>query len=305
MQRVGSPPHDVLEALTEGGRQDLPRIGRAHGEDRAGVEDAALEVVHAAEALQLIGPEQVLREPREIQRAARVQALVLQVVDRQHGARRAERPLAQRRVEERGNQARRPVVAVDDVRDPAGGDAGIEAGPGEEMGAFARVLARRVDLAGAVVILVLDEPGLDLRGHGLRPDAAARLAGVAADADLQARQQHAHAFRAGDRAVERRDHADLMAERPHGLSEGRDGVAQPAGLGPGREFRGEVQDLHAGGVGRGARPSRLSAGTKAISTIRASPIATLPARSCTVPRPEKPGWPGATPCRSSSSDFDP
>ena len=94
VQRVGAPPHDVLEAMTEGGREDLPRIGRAHGEDRAGVQDAALEVVHAAEALQLIGSEQVRRKPGEIQRAARVQALVLQVVNRQHGARRAERSLA-------------------------------------------------------------------------------------------------------------------------------------------------------------------------------------------------------------------
>ena len=182
------------------------------------MQDAAFEEVDAAEALEFLRAPEEFRQAEISHEPPRVQALVLQIVDGNHCAGAAERGLLERGVEQHGHEARGPVMAMDHVRDPARREAGVEAGPAEEGRAFAGVFTGGVDLPGAVEVLMLDEPGFEARRHLERAHAAGRPARIATDADLEGFDERAHQLASGDRAVERRDGADVVTERGQGLA---------------------------------------------------------------------------------------
>ncbi len=111
-------PHPVL------GRADLGGVGRRHRGDPVGQREPRLEVADRAvvfDAVQRIGMRRQA-DPRE--ELARKLSLKRQVVHRHDRA----RPRRASVMEQRGNEARLPVVGVDDVgpitRDGAAGDRG-------------------------------------------------------------------------------------------------------------------------------------------------------------------------------------
>ena len=135
---------------------------------------------------------------------------MLQVMNREDRPRGPQRRSLERGVEQHGHEPGRPIVAMHDIRNPVGGQAGIQRGAGVESGAFAGILSGRVDLAGAVEIVVFDEPGFELRRDRLGADAAGALAGIAVHADLERLDERAHLRPPGDGAIQRRHRAHLM-----------------------------------------------------------------------------------------------
>ena len=53
-ERAGASAHDFVEAVAEGRREDLLRVGRADGDDLVGMQDAAFEEVDSAQAFELL-----------------------------------------------------------------------------------------------------------------------------------------------------------------------------------------------------------------------------------------------------------
>ena len=101
---------------------------------------------------------------------------------------------------------------MNDIGNPVELQAGIKGGTPKETGAFGGVFAGGVDLAGPVVIFVLDEPHLRRRREVNGADATGRFGGVATHFYLERIQQRAHLLTSRDGAIKRGDHADVMAE---------------------------------------------------------------------------------------------
>ncbi len=230
---------------------DLARVGGAHGGHDVGRHDALLEQVDAAVELEPFDREVLPAQAQRGQRGAREDALVGEVVDREHRARRRERGgLGHEGLEVAGHEGGGPVVAMHDVDRAAAGDAlahDLGRGPrqdGEAQGVVGVVLAALAVDAGAIEEAGrVDHDEVDLRGeppvehrHVERPLSQRELQRREA-----ARQEEPLLF---ERRVARHDDGDRVPEGPQRLGEGRRDVGQAADFDEGRELGRDEGDVH-------------------------------------------------------------
>ena len=235
----------AVEPLAVVGGLDLVGIGGADGGDLVRVDQAALHKGGRAEELELVAGVGVPAQAHEVLDVVHAEhALVLQVVDGEH---RVDALVeGQGRVltlEQHGDQARLPVVAVQDVGLVVDQGQGLEHRPVEEGEALALVAAPAVDRGPVVVELVIDE----VEGHAVeleRFDAA--VLPPPAEVDVKVRQVlHLLPPLGRDVAVQGKDDAHFRAQLLELLRKGAGHVRQTAGLDKGYALRGCKQDLHA------------------------------------------------------------
>ena len=119
VQHARPRPQQAVKAAALLGREDLAGVGGAHGGDRIGKRQPALDERKLAVKLQRPRVEQRRRQAEFGQRAGIEQALVGEVVDREDPAHRRLVPgRGERQIDRR--QAGMPVVTVQDLRSPVG-----------------------------------------------------------------------------------------------------------------------------------------------------------------------------------------
>ncbi len=109
---------DVVESLAKEVGADLIGIGRADGRDAVGVVERAAHVVDSVAPGQLVARGRAVVQAEDVaEHTARIDALELEIVDREDGLDvAAGRPVAVDLAEIDRAQRRVPVVAVEDVR---------------------------------------------------------------------------------------------------------------------------------------------------------------------------------------------
>ena len=116
----------MVEAEAAGGAFDFLSVGGADGGEFGGVVEAGLHLVDGAAALGAVGAELLRRDVGEGEHARVGVALMFQIMDGEDGGGLSKRGVAQGGVEEEREQAGGPVVAMDDIGNPAELEAEIE-----------------------------------------------------------------------------------------------------------------------------------------------------------------------------------
>ena len=181
---VSTRVEEGLEADASLFRADLVRVGGGDGGDHVGGHDGALEKVHVATEPDGAARPRRVGQTEDGEFLAPVDALIVEVVDRENGrdvVEPAVAPVAPR-PEHRGERGM-PVVRVEDSGPPVEPFQGLDRGPDEEREAPKAVVpalvVRRVDLAAVEERVVCDEvdrheaAGQQVPGGG-RPCASAR-----------------------------------------------------------------------------------------------------------------------------------
>ena len=238
----GTVAQHMVDAEAVLRRLDFVGVGRRNRRDFRRVVKRALHHVQPAEALVVVRREKPPRQAEIIDDVLGAKTLVLQVVNREDRSCAGDAPPVVPRVEHRGNEPRRPVVAVNDVGNPIRLLAEIDRRAAEEGEAVGVVAALGINLGSAEKVVVFAEANLRLVERH-RPDAAIR---VHAETELRAdgigiRRPFADSFHG---AVKRREHADVVPAFRDGFRQRGDRVAEPAGFGIRRDFRGNHQDFH-------------------------------------------------------------
>ena len=243
-QMAAARAQQALEPLAVIGGLDLLGVAGADGGDLIRIDQAGLQVVRAAVALELVGGEQAVAQAQGVLHVLDAEdALVLQVVDGEGRAHLAvEGEVAVLDIEQRGDHAGLPVVAVDDVRLEAQVRQRVDDCAAEVAVALVLVAAHAVDVGAAEVVLIVHEVERDaLIDQGL--DAAVLVTPAQLDLKL-ALILHLLAEGIGDGAVQRQDdaHVDALALQ-HG-GQGARHVGQAAGLDKGDAFGSGKKNSH-------------------------------------------------------------
>ena len=250
-QRLRSFAQDAIEASAALRSLDLARVGRAHGRDAVGRDDALLQQVDPAVELDPVDPERVPAETDRGQVALGEDALVGDVVDREDGARRGERRrLRGEPAQVRGYEGRGPVVAVDDVERATARDSlARELGRGTRERGEAEGVVRIVLSALAVDAGAVEQAGdvdhdeIDLGGEP--PVEQGRLDLPVAEGEPQGREatREEQTLRL-ERRKPRQDDRHGVPQRAEGLGEGGRDIGQPPYLDEGGQLGRDEEDLH-------------------------------------------------------------
>ena len=243
-QVVAARAQQALQPLAVVGGLDLLGVAGADGRDLVGVDKAGLEVVCAAVALELVRGEQAVAQAQRILHVLDAEdALILQVVDGEGRAHLAvEREVTVLDVEQRGDHAGLPVVAVDEVRLEAQVRQRVDDCAAEVAIALVLVAAHAIDVGAAEVVLIVHKVERDALVHqGL--DAAVLVTPAQLDLKL-ALVLHLLAEGIGDGAVQRQDDAHVHAlALQHGRQSARH-VGQAAGLDKGDTLGSGKKNSH-------------------------------------------------------------
>ena len=262
-------PQIAIEAHAAFRGTDLVRVRGRDGGDHVRGDDCALEEVHVAAVLDRAARPHVVGEAEAREFLAAVDALIAEVVDREHGRDVVEpgvapvAPGAEHR-RERGM----PVVRVKDAGPPVEPFQRVNRRAHEESEApEAVVLAlfvRRVDLIPVEQRVVRDEVDRhDAPGQEI-PEQAHRMRATE-DRDLEGRHrglgpQVAPPVPACRLEVEGHEHVHVVASGGERLGEGADDVSESSRLGERDALRGEMRDAQARLSSR-ERPRRASSWT--------------------------------------------
>src|SRR5699024_7359250 len=158
-ERTGAGAEQAVQALAVVGGLYLLRVGGADGGDVVGKDDAALdERTHAVELKAVGGVGQFAQRNHFLNVVDLEQALILEVVDGKDGLDvLVLLQFAILYIQHRRDEARLPVVAVDDVGHEVDQRQALEHGAAEVGEALALVGAVAVDVVAAEVLLVVDE----------------------------------------------------------------------------------------------------------------------------------------------------
>ena len=224
---AGAGAQKPVEAAAHLGGLDLPRVGLAHRGDLRGVEDAGLQEGQLPVEFGAVDLEGRLRHAEPGQGVPGEQALIGEVVDRQH----ARHPPAAPGEIGRG-QGRLPVVEVQEVGRPVGVGAGGEVRRREAEAGEAQVVVAEIAVLVAVGRAVaLVEVGAE---QHVDPQAVGRLdqaevAGRNPREALEAGDHRNLGERRADLPVARDQHADVVVRHQRPGQGGRD-LAEAAGL---------------------------------------------------------------------------
>ncbi len=247
-------PDHAVEPETVLGALDLAGVGRRDRVDHLREHGPALQVAQRAVVLEPIRRAEV---PGQAERAERVHAelaLVADVVDREdtrHATKRRIVPVEH--LQEDGDEARLPVVGVEDARPLAAAAEVLECRARKEGEAQA-VVALAVEARPVEEGRVVDEDDLDA-SVGLQ-------AGVPGGArePVERDQHRAGQLRRGGcaRAVARKQHRHAVTEPHEGFRQGRGDVGKTAALDEGAHLRRDERDVQ--GVGQCATPRTNASG---------------------------------------------
>ena len=257
------------------GRWISSRVGRAHGGDRVAEVHAGLQQADVIPELQPVDGEQIpaqaeARQPRLVD-----DALIRQVVDREHRRHRAERRVAREVLAQiRRRQPGLPVVGVHDVDRRRLPRRPLERGDDQE-GEAQRVVGE-VDAAAVVEPgTMVERRALDQHRARARRRVAPRRARPRTDVPATAAETSCAPLPGRHAAVAWREERHLVAEPAECARQRAGHVGQAAGLRERRRFRGDHQHpqrrrrtprgarfRHGGGSGSSGRPGarRMRAG---------------------------------------------
>ena len=241
------------------GIEDLGRVGRRHRGQRIRKRNPRLEEIDLPVILKLVWGEVLPPDPNIGEGGGVVDALIANVVDREHARRCREwGENAVPGLEENRRKRPRPVVRVDDVWEEARVLACLErrlAEKGETKGVVAV-------LAGGLVVdsrppeksLAVHKPGGDpaIERRPVNPDP---LLLAVAHVDAGRALEGEVVLRAINRGIQRENHPHIMAKAAEGLRERGDNIPEPARLRVRGALGGDTEDAEGGRAHGRAFPS--------------------------------------------------